>query len=219
MEDKVVGLITDHFGAAFFICVIVAAVAIFIVWWARGMYEKVKQIDNLPCKQNSDKIDEHIGKHSNVEVTITKLETSITYMQKSIDTLTQSLQSSNKIITDPFTQTHSPISITAKGQKMVERLKLDLMFDNNWEHIRPFIENNATSKNPYDIQQFCIEQAVVFPEKFLQEEQVAILKTDAYKTGIPLTSYMKVVAVMARDRYFKEHDIDVSEVDKTAPNK
>ena len=93
------------------------------------------------------------------------------------------------------------------------------MFEVNWERIGTLIEKEAGSKNPYDIQQFCIEQAVVFPEKFLSEEQVNVLKTDAYKMGLPLTSYMNVVAVMARDRYFKEHGIDVSEVDKTAPNK
>ena len=135
-------------------------------------------------------------------------------MQKSIDSLAQSLQSNHKVIADPFTQTHSPLSITEKGHEMIKRIGMDKMFESNWERIKKLIEECSESKNPYDIQQFCMQQAVVFPEKFLSEKQLDTLKTDAYNTGIPLTSYMKVLAVLSRDRYFKENGIDISEVDK-----
>ena len=140
-------------------------------------------------------------------------------MQKSIDSLAQSLQSNHKVIADPFTQTHSPLSITEKGHEMIKRIGMDKMFESNWERIKKLIEECSESKNPYDIQQFCMQQAVVFPEKFLSEKQLDTLKTDAYNTGIPLTSYMKVWAVLSRDRYFKENGIDISEVDKRKTKK
>lgn len=101
---------------------------------------------------------------------------------------------------------------------MMKRLSIEEMFEGNWLRIRMLIEQNAESKNPYDIQQYCLEQAIVFPEKFLQPEEVDRLKTDAYEKGLPLTSYMRVIAVLARDRYFHEHHIDVNEVDKNDPN-
>ena len=101
---------------------------------------------------------------------------------------------------------------------MVNKLGIYEMFDNNWMRIKFLIEENAQSKNPYDIQQFCIEQAVVFPEKFLKEEELAKIKLDAYNSGSSLTSYMKVIAVMARDRYFEEKGINVTDVDIYDPN-
>nr|DAV78529.1 MAG TPA: hypothetical protein [Caudoviricetes sp.] len=218
MEDRLIELITSHFGLAFFIGIVVVAALIFFIWWARGMYERVCAIKNLPCKLNTEKIDSHIGKHGEVDVAISKLETSINYMQKSIDSLVQSLQNNNKIIIDPFTQSHSPIAITPKGKEMMERLSVEQMFEGNWSRIKSMIEQNADSKNPYDIQQYCLEQAIVFPENFLQPEEIDKLKTDAYEKGLPLTSYMRVIAVLARDKYFHEHNIDVNEVDRNDPN-
>ena len=35
------------------------------------------------------------------------------------------------------------------------------------------------------------------------------LKDDAFKNGFALTSYMKVIAVMARDRFFQENGISI----------
>ena len=142
-------------------------------------------------------------KYTGIEQRLINIETDINYMQKIIDSLSQLLQSSH--------------SITDKGYEMIRRIGLDAMFESNWNRIRNLIEEESESKNPYDIQQFCMQQSVVFPEKFLDEKQLNLLKTDAYNTGIPLTSYMKVLAVLSRDRYFKEYGIDVSEVDINTP--
>ncbi|WFE84913.1 hypothetical protein [Parabacteroides chongii] len=59
---------------------------------------------------------------------------------------------------------------------MIERLEVDKMFERNWERINSFIEDNASSKNPYDIQEFLIQQAVVYPEKFLQSDEIDKIK-------------------------------------------
>lgn len=219
MEDKLTELISEHLGISFLIGIVLVGTVIFLIWWARGIYDKIRAIDNLPCQANTNKIDTHISRHGEVDVAITRIETSINYLQKNIESLSQSLQSNNKgLILDPFTQTHSPLAITLAGIEMMERLGIEDMFLSNWESINQLITDHVEQKNPYDIQQFCLEQAVVFPEKFLSEVDLNTIKLDAYEKGVPLASYMRVIAVLARDKYFEEHGIDVSEVDKNDPN-
>ena len=87
MEDKLIELVADHFGLSFLIGTVLVGVLIFLIWWARGMYERVRSIENLPCKSNTEKIDSHIGRPGEVDTAISRLETSITYMQKSIYSL------------------------------------------------------------------------------------------------------------------------------------
>ena len=62
-----------------------------------------------------------------------------------------------------------------------------------------------------------MRQAIVFPEKFLNPEDLDRLKTDAFQKGLTLTPYMRAVAVLVRDKYFKENGIDVKEVDASDP--
>lgn len=203
---------------------ITAIVGIFIlfgaaIWWGAKTYYGLKhKVDNLPCKSNEDKIDAFSNRHGEVERSVVQVKTAIEYIQKSIENLAQSIQNSNKgIMTDPFTQTHSPLSLTKKGEEMVNELGIRHMIDKEWGRISSYIKENASSLNPYDIQQFCIEQAVVYPEKFLCQEDLEKLKNEAYQAGLSLTSYMRVVAVLCRDRYFTENNIDVNEVDANDP--
>ena len=117
--------------------------------------------------------------------------------------------------TIPFTMQHSPLRISERGWEVVRKLGIDNMFANNWERIRQLIDNEVESKNAYDINEFCIKYAVVFPEKFLQPEEVTILKNDAYVQGLTLMEYMKIIAVMARDKYFEENNIKIEEIGST----
>lgn len=240
MEEEIIKLIKEYFGLSFLIGLILVGFFIFLVIWAVSIYFKIKKIDRLPCDKHSEKLElltsistklgtlpcadhksqleRQVDKHGSIETSISSINTSITYMQKSIDSLTQSLQRNKGIITDPFTQTHSPLSITSIGYDMIRNLGIDEIFENNWMRIRYLIEENTKSQNPYDIQQFCIEQAVVYPDKFLSENELNKIKLDAYHTGNSLTSYMKVIAIMARDRYFEENGINIIDVDTYDPN-
>lgn len=237
MIDVFLNYLAEHYPE---LALMVLTVMIFMVlaWKTRGLYERCRKVENkvmdlpckehgeelekvrhLPCAQHSEKIAEHSAHHNTMDVAWAKLETSITYMQKSIDTLAKSLQNNNQIVTDPYTQAHSPLTITKEGREMIERTGMDVMFESNWERISTLVKDNVPSNNPYDIQEFCIEQAVVFPEKFLNAGQVNELKTDAYRTGIPLTSYMRVLAVLARDRYFEENGISVTDIGEKTSDK
>lgn len=239
MEEIVSNLIEKHLGFTALIGLLAVGAFIYLIWWTRGMYDKTKKIEDLPCSSHSQKLEtlislstkldglpcsdhkiqleNQMSKYISSETTMQKVLTSITFMQKSIDSLSQNLQKTPGIITDRFTQRQSPLTITQEGKKMIIKLGIFDMIDRNWERILLLIEKNAQSRNPYDIQQFCIEQAVVFPEKFLQEDEINKIKLEAYQEGEVLTSYMKAIAVLVRDRYFKEHNIDIADVDKHAP--
>lgn len=145
---------------------------------------------------------------------MTRVETSVEYLQKSLDSLTKGLQGNKGIIIDPYSLNHSPLSITPKGREMMQRLGVEEMFERNWERIDRYIDENVKDKNAYDVDQFCLEQAVVFPERFLAKEEVNVLKDDAYKEGLSLTSYMRVIAVLARDKYLGVHNIEVPKTEK-----
>lgn len=180
MEDKFVDIIVEHLGLAFFVGVLLVGCLIFLVWWCRGIYEKVKSMDNLPCNENREKINLHSERHNETSQAIARIEATLGFMQKSIDSLAKSIQKENKLIIDPYTKSHSPLSITEAGRKMMDRLGIDDMFEKNWPRIEAFIEDKLEYKNPYDIQEFLIQQAVVYPEKFLQIDEIDKIKLDAY---------------------------------------
>lgn len=153
MEDFITKLLQEHFGLAFLIGLLLVGGFIFLIWWARGIYDKTKKIDDLPCASHSQKLDSltavstklnglpcidhqhkldnQMDKHSNIESAISKIETSISFMQKSIDGLSQNLQKNRGIITDPFTQRQSPLRITEEGYKVVEQLGILEMVEEN----------------------------------------------------------------------------------------
>lgn len=70
------------------------------------------------------------------------------------------------------------------------------------------IDEQVGHKNAYDINEYCIQHAVVYPERFLQPDEIDTIKKDAYAQGLALMDYMKVIAVMARDKYFEENGIE-----------
>ena len=202
--------------------------ALWLAWWGRGIKEKVSKVDDhdqhmnefrdavarintLPCANHAHDIGRHDEEHRNMESRMARVETSVEYLQRSLDSLTKGLQGNSGLILDPYSLNHSPLSISEKGHEMMRRVGMGDMFEQNWDRIEHLIDEGVVDKNAYDIDQFCMEQAVVFPEKFLDREAINVLKADAYKEGLSLTSYMRVVAVLARNRYMEEHQIRVEE--------
>ena len=201
MEETINNLVIEHLGLSWFIFAVIIVGIVFVSIWCYKVWTKVKRIDDLPCDNHKDKMIAH-------DNAVTRIETAITYLTKEIDNAMSVVQQQT-IKTDGFTQPHRPLPITKNGWEMVARLGMDKMFDENWPRIKALIDTGVGNKNAYDIDDFCIKQAVVFPEKFLGEHDISILKDDAFKNGFALTSYMKVIAVMARDRYFQENDISI----------
>lgn len=225
MEELLNDLIKQHIAAALIVIVIaVIAFAVFI-WFVSTTYNKVK---NIPCDTHNEKLDElnkaismrqafpceaHQSSISEHDKSVSKISVQLEYLTKSIEAAMRTFQKNN-IQVDTFTQSQSPIKITVKGNDMMKRVGLENMFTRNWDRINMLYDANLQGMNPYDIQQFFIREAIVFPEKFLTDEEINTLKIDAYNEGIDLASYMRVIAVLARDRYFNENGIDLSEIDK-----
>ena len=128
------------------------------------------------------------------------------------------MESVQKAVTDGYTQKHSPISLTEKGKKEVEERGLDKIVEKNWPVIFQTIEKEAVSKNPYDIQSYCMETAYISPEKFFSSDEVSYIKELAFKNGLALMTYTNMLAVLIRDKYFLVKGMNVDDVDKYAPS-
>jgi len=208
--------VIEHFGLSFVIvCAIVVGIIVLTVWCCKVWY-KIRKIDELPCNEHKDDItsikgkvfpkDElpcatHQQKLSEHGETLARLETSVEFLSRSVDAFAQEAQKSMR--TSGLTQTRSPLNITEKGWEKVRSLGMEGMLDNNWDRIKGLIDDGVKDKNAYDIDRYCIEQSVVYPEKFLAPKEILALKNDAFREGLTLTSYMKIIAVLSRDRYFE----------------
>jgi len=106
-----------------------------------------------------------------------------------------------KIITDPYAAAHSPLTLTPKGVEKVESLGINNMIDKKWDDISNFVSSNVKSRNPYDIQQFFIGQCWLFPEKFVEADDLDKLKLDAYNEGISIDSYMRIIAILSLEKF------------------
>lgn len=219
METLINDFVKEHF-AAYIICVIIALIIFCMALWfvfsyihfkkdakckehARKIDEISKVSNDLPCKTHGEKIEEH-------GLAVQSLKTSIEYLNRNLERINSQLSNTGT----SFTQQHSPLSITERGWAVVKKLGMDKMFERNWSRIREMINKDIVHKNAYDINEFCIKYAVVYPERFLQSDEIDVLKNDAYIQGLALMDYMKIIAVMARDKYFEENGIKIEDVEK-----
>ena len=116
-------------------------------------------------------------------------------------------------------QSHSPISLTEEGRDVARKIKAEEIIDKCWNTIKGLIDENVGCNSAYDIQKYCIETSAIFPERFYDEESLNSLKDHAYNAGVQLSRYTEMMGVIIRDRYLKECNIAIEEVDKTDPNK
>ena len=111
----------------------------------------------------------------------------------------------------------SPISLTDIGAEIANSNNIVAMIDDNWSKINETLQS-AKTKNPYDLQQFCMEKTFVEPQNFFNDKDIEKLKIIAYNLGMPLLSITQIAGVLIRDRYFTKNGIDLAEVDVYAPN-
>lgn len=216
METLINNFVSEHLATFVVACIIALAVFAMALWFVFSYLQfrktakcsehsaKIEELGkvgyNLPCNTHAEKIETH-------SVAVSRLDTSMKFLAKSLEDTNVKMQHLMDAAT--LTRQHSPLEITERGWEAIRKLGMDKMFEGNWERIRELIDDEVEDKNAYDINEFCIKYAVVYPEKFLKPEEVAALKDEAYIQGFTLMEYMKIIAVMARDRYFKENGIEV----------
>lgn len=221
METLINNFVSEHLATFVFACIVALAIFAVALWFVYSYTqfkksakceehrEKIEELGkvsyDLPCKIHSEKIENH-------SISVGRIDATLSFLTKSIEEMNSQLRQMNNI--NPLTQQHSPLSITTHGWEVVKKLGIDKMFSKNWERIKQLIDKGVENKNAYDINEYCIKYAVVYPEKFLEPNDIDILKNDAYVQGLTLMEYMKIIAVMARDKYFEENNIKVEDIEK-----
>ena len=197
-------------------------IGLIVIAWLLGAWitKLRKDVENKPCdahqkmlEDQSRKLDQDSKLLHRIEgqlSTLTHLESSIQRMTDTIQLMTASYSGAS-----PLTQSHSPISLTKKGKEIAKELELDSVLNNNWEKIVKII---TTETNPYDIQMRFISDLILKPDLYIDVDTMDRIKTNAFESGIPLMDYMRMIGVMARDKYFSIHNIDVNDVDRNDPN-
>lgn len=160
-----------------------------------------------------------IHEHSTFEKRCSKLETDIESIRVDVIYIKGMMnQLINRNGKDEMMQAHSPLALTEKGIETANGMNAEAMIASNWESkILPAMNRDLENKNPYDIQQYCLERVPVFPETFFSQEDLNRIKLYAFQKGHPLFSCLKVLGLLIRDKYLKVHNIEVAEIDKHSP--
>ena len=164
------------------------------------------------------KVTEITSNHNVIKETNSKIDSWIDDLRKDMSYVKGTLEIMQNQNGD-LAQAHSPISLTEKGKNLAETNHIQEMISANWQQIMSAIDKNVSNKNAYDIQQFCIQTMAVEPNVFLSDSDVLILKQQAYNAGKVLQEFSIIPAILIRDRYFTEKNIEMADVDKYDPTK
>lgn len=116
-----------------------------------------------------------------------------------------------------YTQHFSPIDLTKKWKEIIESERVQESIINRWDEIKSLLKKECVKMNPYDIQEFLFSTALTKLNLLLDDEWFTRLKTRAYKEGVPIEVFSRIVAVVIRNKYLNEKWINVDEIDKHDP--
>ena len=218
MEQPLIEYGTQTLGLQTVAWICFCVLLIILVWYVASQYFKYKhKADNLPCENHASDIKNLTTSTHSIDLNLTSLNVKMNDVEKHLDSLQSSV---SKILEGgrnaQFTQSHSPVSLNEAGKTKAENLGMEHIIDKNWDKISSIIQG---VKNPYDIQSSFIVNLIGSPEKYIDNDSLDFIKRDAYENGIALIEYMRMAAILSRDKYFKEHNIEVGEVDKHDPTK
>jgi peptidoglycan hydrolase CwlO-like protein len=165
-----------------------------------------------PIKGSIARLDASIER---LDKTTTRISNDISAMKGSFDTIMG--------MTDRMSKKKSPLSLTEEGEMFAADNNLQAMINENWSKINSALHELKT-KNPYDLQQFCIDTAFadttsISPAQFFSEEDIDRLKIMSYTSGVPMMSITRVLGILIRDRFFSENEINVGKIDAHKQNK
>lgn len=203
MKEELFQFISATFGVSFAVALIVLAIAF---WLTHCITEHVTRIKT---------------EHGDLNKTLEKAEKNIDEIRRDISFLKGSMdivKGGRRDETSPLMQSHSPISLTKEGKQVANELDAYNLIDKNWSRIRHDLQK-MVGKNAYDIQQYCIETADVDSSFFFDEETIDHVKMYAFRKGMPVQMYLRMLGLLIRDRFFEEQGIPLYEVDDNAPQK
>lgn len=222
MEKEIFDFISATFGISAAVTLAIIALAL---WLTHYITKKITAI-RYEHDAIKEKHDEHDRKVKGMDSDLSFCKASLKSAEKIVEDLGEIrrdlsyLKGTIDIIksgSNPLMASHSPISLTEEGKKVVAELEGNRIIDSNWEKIN-YTLTLAGEKTPYDIQQFCIESVSVEPEKYFCAKDLDRIKSFAFSKGQPLQLYLRVLGLLIRDRYLTEHNIPLSEIDNTEPS-
>jgi len=173
---------------------VITTIASVSFYWGK----KVEQIDNL--KESNKELK---GKVEELNNTVIELKTKVN--------ICLPLSPAN-----PLAKTKSPISLTEEGNNARKTIRADEIFENHKKHLYAQLDKSKLN-NAYDIQ---VETFKVIDEnlfKSLNEQEMILLKNEAYKAGQPLEFFLIIFQIILRDCVLKEKGMLISDVDKHDP--
>jgi len=175
-------------------------------------YLLIKSFNKGKNSQRFDDVESKVSEYSKKQTTcdtrfsvIEQTKADSVYMENRFNEVMVSIKNltvpPKKIIMDPYAASHSPLALTDKGVEKVKELGINNMIDKKWNDISILVSDNVKSKNPYDLQQFLIAQCLLFPDKFLEADDLDKLKIDAYNEGLNIDSYMRIIAILLDEKF------------------
>jgi hypothetical protein len=156
------------------------------------------------------KVSEQYGALGEIKTDIRKIFEDIIYVKGSLNLMTRGSK--------PLTETNSPIGLSDSGIEVANSIHIDKIIDRQWKELCKRIERMMKSKNnPYDIQQVCFDIGKRYFKLITSLEKDSI-KEYAYSSGYNLYDFDIIFGIKIRDKYLKEKNISVLEVDKHTPD-
>ena len=182
-----------------------------LIFWVTKKITTI-QVSHKQIEKDNEKTCNKVENHAEkMDKHMDEIRKDISYLKAMIDVYKISPK-------DALAQSHSPVSLTDKGNEVATQINADEMIAGNWEKIFATLEANINGKNAYDIQEYCLQTATIELDKFLDNTSIDKLKQFAYREGRPLAYYAPVFGIKIRDKYLSIKGISVEEVDKHDPN-
>jgi hypothetical protein len=178
-----------HLNSAVFILVCILAAAFWAIYKLGGITKTFSFFEK---------------KNDNFDKSIDEIKTNLSSIKATTDLLYQSHLST--------IQSHSPLSLTAKGIEISNKLKMEDKVAIHWEEIKNEIDQKSPS-NPYDIQIVSMELARNCFNHIFTESEKKEIKMYAYQVGVNLLEILPIIGIIVRDKYLLEKGISVSEID------
>lgn len=112
----------------------------------------------------------------------------------------------------------SPISLTEIGKQIADKIGANTLLQKYIIRLSAEVELE-NPKNAYDIQIASMKLAKERMVSFLNEEELNIVKQEAYSRGMIVQDIMSVFGVLLRNHILSQKNMPIADVDTHAPKK
>lgn len=112
---------------------------------------------------------------------------------------------------------YSPISLTDIGKEIADKIKANIVLEKYISKLASEVEAEKP-KNAYDIQMASMKVAKEKMITLLSEDELSVVKQEAYNRGIIVEDIMSVFGVLLRNHVLNQKGLPISDVDKHTPS-